>query len=475
MEAGPRLLLSGAVLWFLVSCTSQSGGRGASSSGNERSIHSEEPSGQTVPGQPGDDRTRTGKPDERGEFAGKEAPGQGSPGREAEETRSEGEAGRASAPGSALRKVTFYLENSQSMFGYVSGITSYVDVVSELAEKPDFVKEDIPREFFFINGNGPVITPIGDDPVVLKKKLNTAGFRCGDITRSNLNGMFQTALDNAGEGVISVLISDGIYDTGDGGMTSLVTSGKETRSRFIRRLQSADLQTLMIKLTSEFRGDYFYASRKGKVTLHSVRPYYIWIIGESQLLARYFPDSYVAQELTGFETLARFLKPAGRPLPWQLVPENSLGTFRFDHRVKNRLTDARPDRNGRGFQVTLAIDFSSLPFPGEVYLDTASYTCSGSYAVAGVKVPVRKIHSLTFTPTHLVSVKSLKNPAGRVTVSLVSRVPGWIAETAAAGEENIADDRSHTFGFNYLTDAITDAYRSVSGDQPLASFAFEVR
>ncbi len=381
----------------------------------------------------------------------------------------------SSLPSSPLRKVTFYLENSQSMFGYVSGITRYVDVVAELAEKPDFVKEEIPREFFFINGTGPVITPIGDDPVVLKKKLNTSGFRCGDITRSNLNGMFQTVLAQAGEGVISILISDGIYDIGDGGMTSLVTSGKETRSQFIRRLQSADLQTLMIKLTSEFKGDYFYASRKGKIALNSERPYYIWIFGESHLLARYFPDSYITSELTGYETLARFLKPAGEPLPWQLVSENSLGSYRFDHKVKNRLVDARPDRNGRGFQVTLAVDFSSLPFPGEVYLDPASYTCSGNYAVAEVKIPARKIHSLSFTPTHLVSVKSMKNPACKVTVSLVNRVPGWIAVTAAEDEENLAGDTSRTFGLGYLTDAITQAYRSVAGNQPLASFDFEVQ
>ena len=33
----------------------------------------------------------------------------------------------------ALGKVIFFLENSESMFGYVSGISRYVGVVSELA------------------------------------------------------------------------------------------------------------------------------------------------------------------------------------------------------------------------------------------------------------------------------------------------------------------------------------------------------
>lgn len=379
------------------------------------------------------------------------------------------------ASAAPLQKVTFYLENSESMFGYVSGITNYVDVVSELAEKPDFVKEDIVREFFFINGTGPVLTPIGDDPLVLKKKLNTTGFRCGDITRSNLNGMFQTALGNAGGGTISILISDGIYDIGDGGMTSLVTSGKETRSRFIKRLQSGDMQTILIKLTSEFRGNYFYASRKGKVNLNSVRPYYIWIFGESHLLGKYFPDSYISGELTGYETLARFLKPGSGNLPWQVVPDNSIGTYRFDHKVKNRLIDAKPDRNGRGFQLTLAVDFSPLPFPDSYYLETGNYVTPGNYEVSGIQKPAKKIHALSFTPTHLVSVKTMKNPAGKLTVSLASRVPAWIGETAADDEEAITTDTSRTFGFKYLTDAIVDAYRSMSEEKHLATFTVEIQ
>ena len=260
MKIRTQLLLWGTAVMILAACSSQSGRREASAPGKENPAQEEVLSGQeSSPDTPiQKDQSGVGQAgqsaaDQQEAGNSRGSVGHGSAGDSRPGSGTSGTSGaQASTPASALRKVTFYLENSQSMFGYVSGISRYVDVVAELAEKPDFVKEDIPREFFFINGTGPVITPIGDDPVVLKKKLNTAGFRCGDITRSNLNGMFQTALSNAGGGAISILISDGIYDIGDGGMTSLVTSGKETRSQFIRRLQSANLQTLMIKLTSEF-------------------------------------------------------------------------------------------------------------------------------------------------------------------------------------------------------------------------------
>ena len=157
---------------------------------------------------------------------------------------------------SKIGKATFFIENSESMFGYVNGFTEFVDVLSELSEKPMFAAENTPREFFFINGGEDLeITPIGDDPALLKDKLNTKGFRCGDYTKSNLNSMFQVALEKARQDTISILISDAIYDIGRVGapMNALSTEGRETRSKFITRLEQGDLQTILIKLHSNFK------------------------------------------------------------------------------------------------------------------------------------------------------------------------------------------------------------------------------
>jgi len=51
-----------------------------------------------------------------------------------------------------IEKVYFYIENSASMFGYVANTTQYVDVLTDLAQKPIFAKEHTIREFNFING-----------------------------------------------------------------------------------------------------------------------------------------------------------------------------------------------------------------------------------------------------------------------------------------------------------------------------------
>lgn len=373
-----------------------------------------------------------------------------------------------------LRKAIIYIENSESMFGYVSQISEYVDVLAELSEKPEFVRDKIPVEFNFINGTGPTVTPLGNNPAVLKNKLNRDGFNCGDITRSNLNGMFQVALKNAVNNAITLLISDGIYDIGGTGINSLVTEGKGTRSQFISRLVQGDLQTIIIKLRSQFDGEYFYTSKSGKTKLKGTRPYYIWIFGDSKLLNLYFPNEYISTKLAGYENMARFIKPGTVKVPYQATADKSSGTFRFDRNTVNRLNDAKPDKHGLGFQFSIAVDYSKLPYP-ESYLTSAeNYVVPEKYTIVSINKPSTKIYGVSFTPTHLITVKTMKNPAGLLTVSLVNRIPAWIKETSSGSEQNILQDKSHTFGFSYLTDGMIQAYESVTGDQSIAAFYIDI-
>jgi hypothetical protein len=373
-----------------------------------------------------------------------------------------------------LRKAIFYIENSESMFGYVTHISEYVDVLAELAEKPEFIMDKIPEEFNFINGNGPTITPMGNNPAVLKNKLNRTGFNCGDITKSNLNGMFQVALKNAVNGAITILISDGIYDIGGESTTSLVTEGKGTRSQFISRLMTGDLQTIIIKLRSQFDGDYFYASKPGKIKIQSTRPYYIWVFGDSKLLNAYFPNEYISTKLKGFENVARFMKPGTSVVPYQAIAEQSTGTFKFDHRTVNRLNDAKSNSHGMGFQFSIAVDYSKLPYPESYLVSTENYSISEKYTIISIKKPSTKIHSVAFTPTHLITVKTMKNPAGMLNISLVNKNPGWILSTHTDSENNIGQDKTHTYGFSYLTDGIIQAYESVSEDKSIAGFKIDI-
>lgn len=377
-----------------------------------------------------------------------------------------------------IGKAVFYLENSGSMFGYVSGFTQYVDVVSELAEKSEFADQKTPREFYFINGGDKLkITPIGNNPAVLEKKLNAKGFNFGDVTKSNLNSMFQIALSKAKKDTISILISDGIYDIGkpQAPMNALATEGRETRSRFIERLGDGDLQTIMVKLYSHFDG-YYFPVTGGRIQIKQTRPYYIWIFGETELLNEYFPEDYI-KTLQGYSDMARFIKFNEFNIPYQVTAQNIIGTFIFDKKDKNKLDNVRQDRNGQGFQFSFATDFSSLPYSDSYFQTTDNYSCSNdNYKVTSVTKIKKKIYEVTsFTPTHLITVFTDRSPFCKLQVSLNNVIPKWINETNTNSETDIREDTSHTFGFKFLTKAISEAYLHKNKSKNIANFTFEIK
>ena len=370
----------------------------------------------------------------------------------------------------------FYLENSESMFGYVNGY-EYVNVVSGLAYKNKFSEQNTEREFYFVNGGDNLkINYIGDNASDLNDKLNLESYRCGDITKSNLNSMFQIALSKAKQDTISILISDGIYDIGkpQAPMKALLTEGNETKEKFINRLSEGDLQTIIIKLNSHFDGKYFPVTG-GSRTISQNRPYYVWIFGDTELLNEYFSDEYI-ESLKGFSNIARFLKLSELDVPYQATPHSKIGDFRFDKRNKNKLVSVKTDRSGQGFYFTFAADFSSLPFSDSYLTSIDNYICNNSnFTIKAVsKIGNLKLHGLGFSPTHLITVGTDRNPLCKLNVSLQYNIPNWIEESNINDESNIIGDTFHTFGFKFLTNAISEAYQYKNNESNIVTFKFEL-
>jgi hypothetical protein len=379
-----------------------------------------------------------------------------------------------------INKVTFYIENSASMFGYVNGYTQYVDVLTELAEKPSFARENTDRVFNFINGGEEIkITTIGDNPSQLRPKLNVKGYKCGDYKHSNLNEMFKIALDDANNGNISILISDGIYDVdaGSNSANAIVSQGKATRTKFIEKLSKSNVQTIMVKLKSDFNGSYYHVSKKGSTKIDQARPYYIWIIGESELLNKYFSTDYLSG-LKGYESMARFLKTGATDLPYQVTTYAKKGKYKPDQSNSNILNDVEMARNGGGFGFSIAVDYSSLPFSDVFFESIDNYTVDGHFTITKVErydQIGKKLYGIPFTPTHIITVHSDGKPYGKLVINLKNRFPSWINNSNMENDIDIINDSRHTVGLQYLTQGIGDAYQEFSNkDNNIASFKIEI-
>ena len=140
-----------------------------------------------------------------------------------------------------ISKVTFFIENSGSMLGYVKKANDYKNAIVSLSYFPEF--DNSKKEFYFINGTSNQskksnisLNLIGSDPDLLKNSLNQSSFnKNGDPRYSDLTRMFEKALSCARSGEISILVSDCIYDVGEESdpLTALKIETEKTKKVFV--------------------------------------------------------------------------------------------------------------------------------------------------------------------------------------------------------------------------------------------------
>jgi len=382
-----------------------------------------------------------------------------------------------------ISKVTFFIENSGSMLGFVKRANDYKNAIVSLTYFPEFDKST--KEFYFINGTSNSnkksnlsVNLIGTDPELLKNNLNQNSFNAyGDPKYSDLTRMFEKALSYAKGSDISILVSDCIYDVGEESdpLTALKIETEKTKKVFRDRLTEENIQTIIIKTESQFEGSYYFASKKGSQSINQKRPYYILIFGDSKFLNKYFNEENISTKITGYVSMARFMKIDNIKIPYQATNQDAKGTFRFDKTNKNKLINVEKDRNGQGFQFSVAVDFSSLPFPDAYYKAKENYKLSGTYKITDIFTPAKKISEVTaFNPTHLITLHTSSSPYGNIELTLQYIIPDWINQTNTDDETGIVGDVTHTFGFKYLSDAITEAYQYKNKQQNIATFKFEI-
>lgn len=371
-------------------------------------------------------------------------------------------------------KVIFFIENSGSMFGYVSQPNEFKNSLVGLAYLPEFDKAG--KSFYFINGtsnplknSGIKINYVGNDPDLFKNNLNQKSFNTGDVRFSDLNKMFEIALDSARGNRISVLVSDCLYDVGEESdpLTALKIEIQKTQQSFRERLENEDIQTLIIKAGSRFNGLYHFASKRGSKKIENEdRPFYIIFFGRTRLLNKVITEQSVGSKITGRYETARFFVNDEKSIPYQIVPSIDLkGEFKLDFKDKYKLINARPLKNE--FQFALAADFSSLPFSDSYLASTGNYDCPFSnFDVVKVEKITKKIPGVE--GTHIITVFTDKNPVGNLEIVLKNLTPGWVMETNTDTEEDT--DSIHTFGFKQLIDAIGEAYEYKNSGKNPATF-----
>lgn len=367
-----------------------------------------------------------------------------------------------------------YLENSGSMFGYVTGHNDFKSVLAQLTADCELESEQV--NYFMINA---LITSFGSDRINFVNELTKQGMNRGNTAISDLNKMFQIILSNAGEGKVSILISDGIYSVPSSGKLKddLQNASYDTRNEFIYRLKSENLTTFLVKLQSNFDGPYY--SYNGKITsISQHRPYYMWIIGTPKDLQSIFKEDYF-EDLPGFQDIVKFVKLSGEEIKCQYVLHRQIGNMRWNPTTPLTLTRVQ---SGRGdiTQFSIAFDFSNIPYSKNYFMNENIYQNNLDYNIEKVDIinavaPAARDGLKGETYTHVVTFTKKTGPWGEMMIKIMDIIPGWIEETHDEDDLDIIGDTSHTLGFNDLIGGIAKAYDKVNKTENLFEVTFSIK
>jgi hypothetical protein len=298
----------------------------------------------------------------------------------------------------------------------------------------------------------------------------------GDPSTSDINSIFEKILEKAGIGNISILISDGIYSVnGTDLISKLRTESTLTRNKFVRRLQEENLTTFLIKYESRFTGNY-YPAQGGQIEIDQNRPYYVWVIGESELIKGKFKEGYF-QNQPGFVDIVKFVKLNSGDVRSQYVMHNIKGSAKVGA-DKLVLNDADVNSK-REFAFSLAFDFSKSPYNDEYFRNMDVYANDKGYMVTEISSssdmqPVAQVGLDIKKFKHVVTFSKKGPPWGTMEVIVKNIIPKWIEDTNTDDDSIIIDNTSQTFGFEYLIDGIANGYNFVNNTEDIAKFQIKI-
>jgi len=367
-------------------------------------------------------------------------------------------------------KINFYLENSGSMDGYVSGLTSFKDSLFNLLSNLSIVYGPKSLKLYYINSR-----PIPDSTGISQfiKYLTPASFamRGGDRSSSDLDNIFSMIFSRSDTNTLNILVSDFICSI-KGINTSALLSTQRASTKLIFANSLDGISVLILKMKSQFNGKYYYwdpGLRSENVRYlppGSTRPYYVWIFG---------PDALVADLLMkpGFNHLAGFrdyyfLSAATKtktPYYTVLKLTGKVGEFMAADRQESdvRSIENIQYKDGK-LQFTIAADLSNVPVEPAYLTDRNNYRVSGNFRIESILPVSRNALSQNDWVTlengkanYLITVSTTSQyPLQDLKIDLLHHTPSWVEQSNTIESMDTSGDK--TFGIKYLIEGVSDAY-----------------
>ncbi len=376
-------------------------------------------------------------------------------------------------------KFNFYIENSGSMYGYMSGVSDFKKATLGLMTKINRYGEEINMNF--VNDE---IHPVKEQFEDFMKYLDPKSLRTkGDVKNSNLtqtlNMVIEDILDDS---TTAVLLSDFIFsinhrkDVRDEldfqrfGITAIISKNQ---------LEEKGYGFLVIKFNSKFTGKYYKLDNTHVTLDNQDRPYYVWVIGKNETLVD-FIRKYEIKELDGYKN--SFIVSNANTSTDQFYTilrssDNQIGRFNIDRNSTNAnsinaIEDVKISSRENCFQFSIAFENNGLPVEDDYFLEKNNYEIKSDLGDAFelVKVEeagfgnIEKLDKEYLNKVdYIVTLKAEKVAPGKqdIHVALKRHIPEWIKESSTDDDLDIGDtneDIEKTFGFYDLMLGVLEDY-----------------
>ncbi|NVK75108.1 MAG: hypothetical protein HWE24_16685 [Oceanospirillaceae bacterium] len=376
--------------------------------------------------------------------------------------------------------IHFFLENSGSIDGYLNPNSDFISCINRLIRDAELGDHSIST--YYINSG---VYESNKSSSEYLRTLTVSGVSSyGNRMTSDINSMFQEAIQRCKEGGVSILVSDGIYSLNLNGrdqspeqlLDALNREKLVTRNSIVSAAEAFDLMTVVVKMESEFEGKY-YRCNNANQRIDQIRPYYIWFFGNPSAIEQVVEDLSVEQ-LPGFVNQVKFIRSKNRTARYSILTrgDSKIGDFRSARGSADDVHEVfEAERAERGanrglFGFSVAVDLSDIQLPNSYLSSTSHYQISSGYEMKNIYEVSdadewRSVNSLDFEPTHIIEIQTSGRFLGDVSINLYNEVPGWIQESGNSDDTRSIDETT-TFGFATLMEGITEGYEKLNESQP---------
>jgi hypothetical protein len=386
----------------------------------------------------------------------------------------------------SIEKYNFnvFLENSYSMDGYVEGVTNFENSIYDMLGNIKVNSLCDSLNLSYINNSVPftksdALAPDIEDFI---KKLNPDTFklRGGERINSDISDIIKRVLEKTNDKNLSILISDFVFSPGSGkdAVQYLNNQKVSIKVNITEKLKTHNLALAIYQMESQFKGVYYDRNNKAHYYVGN-RPYYIWMIGNQEIIKRVLQEQLIRNsDPTILQKAVFTTTTTSEKVSVKIDRTGRIGDFK----QKGLLEMIDADANNGNFRFSVAANFSESLRDKSYFSESKNYISSNSdYKIITRELTQQEMLSPAYKGyTHHLNLTTNKLVSEDLSIRIISKIPQWVEASSNTEDTNILSDKTQytqTFGLKCLFEGISGAFNSKPDieDNVIAEFIIKIK